>query len=183
MASLLADARMALAAGFSEVCGVHRRARIARPQDRMDAMAGSAVGGGQRAFAHSQAVEAVSVGWQAIGGQIVEPGHTGIGVASSAGLRGDVCRVQRGHGVTRFKNQLFPVAIGAVRCVAHTRFQRFAVDTFVELPGDFIVTPGAGPYERAGRMRWPPWQSAQAAAFLPADAARPCTLSRYCSTG
>ncbi len=39
---------------------------------------------------------------------------------------------------------MFAVAIGAVRCVAHARSQRFAVDAFVELSRDFVVTPSAG---------------------------------------
>lgn len=136
---LLSNALVTLAAGFSEVCRIDRRAGITRPKNIVHAMARRTVGGRERAFAHGQAVEAVCVGRQAIRRQIIEPGHARIAVASSTRLRGNICCIQGGGGIARRQNQVLTVAIRAVGRIAYTGFQRFAVYAFIELPRDFLV--------------------------------------------
>ncbi len=88
-----ADTLVALAAGLAQVRGIDGRARIAGAQNRVNAVAGGAVGRGERTFPHGQAVKTVGVGGEAVRRQVIEPGQASIRMAAPASLRGDVCRI------------------------------------------------------------------------------------------
>src|SRR5258708_6739735 len=64
---------MALTASLCKIRRVHRRPRIVRTKNVVNAVAGSAIRSGQRAFALSQAVKALGVGGNTVGGKVVPP--------------------------------------------------------------------------------------------------------------
>jgi hypothetical protein len=65
-------------------------------------------------------------------------------VATAAGLRRNILGIQGRAGALRVHDQVLAVAVDANRSVAHSVFDRFAVDTLVELAGDFLVALRAG---------------------------------------
>jgi len=135
---------VALPARLWEICGVDGRARIARAQNVVHAMARSAIGSGQISAFDGKPVIAARVGWQAIRRQIVAQCQAGIAMAPPASFRRDIRGVQRRSRVARIHNQMFAVAVDAYGCISHARLYRFSVDTLVELARDFCVALRAG---------------------------------------
>ena len=65
-------------------------------------------------------------------------------MATAAGLRGDILGVQGRVRIFRVRDQVLAVAVYANGRIAHAVLDRFAVDTLVELAGDFLVALAAG---------------------------------------
>ncbi len=105
----------------------------------MHAMARRAIRRSHFPFLQRQPVVAAGVGGQAIRWQIIAQRQAGIAMATPAGLSGDILGIQGGGRVARVHDQVLAVAVDANGRIPHAGLDRYAVDTLVELAGDFFV--------------------------------------------
>src|SRR5579862_9631964 len=127
----LSCARMAVSAGMGKVGGVDRGSRIARRENIVDPVAGSAVCDGLRTGARRESVKAVRERGHAVGGKVVASFDPRVAVAAPARRDGNARGVYRRLRIRGRENGMFPMAIGAHGSVGSALRCRFAVDGLV----------------------------------------------------
>jgi hypothetical protein len=137
----LASAWMAGPACLTEVCGVHRRARIVRWKNIVYAMARSAIRNGLRTGSRRQPVKAVRECGHTVGWKVVASFDPFVAMAPPAGKDRNARGVNRRQWIPRGENGMLPMTIGAHWRVGSALCRGFSVNGLVI---DFLDSSVAG---------------------------------------
>ncbi len=137
---ILRRARMALPARDDQVVRIDRRARVARAQDLVNAMATGAIGRQRRSILRGQAVVALEESLYPVGGQIVLGIQPLRGMAITAHVGGDFER----RSALEPYNFVLGMTIRAGRRITMPGSDGFAVDAFLNIFSGLVVAAAAG---------------------------------------